>query len=249
MFATNYTGNKVSGLHKIGSLVHNSLIFMWNQCISILFDENKKNINENQFGFKPIPLKGVRPIFAYSTYKSEMKQLITRIKYNKDRVAIDYGGNLLARLIFSICSKLNAKSIYIIPVPSSNVSFSKREYAHTVMLVEACINSLKKMVLDSTLNSLLVNTSLQMLICLKNNALKPQTSCKTKKERVNNIQNQFSISPQLLNRIENDSYSLYFIIDDVVTTGATLNSAAITLTSAVNSSSIYCVAIAHKELT
>lgn len=151
----------------------------------------------------------ITALFPY--HHNVIKNLLWRLKYKQAGEVADILAPYLADVLLETSideSVLNLKSepIILIPSPMSKLRKRARGFNQAAKLAEA----LAKIHPDS----FVVNENLVKKI----KETKPQVTCRTRAERLNNIKNAFSANvPQELR------YRQFVVIDDVSTTGATIN--------------------------
>jgi len=120
--------------------------------------------------------------------------------------------NFLARCLRTIFSSLIEESVFdekryvLIPIPLSKKRFRERGY-----------NQVEK-VIRSALTSLPASVSLSTTVLKRTRETLPQTTL-SRSKRLTNMQEAFSVSENL------DTNCTYIVVDDVMTTGATMQAA------------------------
>ncbi|TYB30690.1 MAG: ComF family protein [Candidatus Mcinerneyibacterium aminivorans] len=135
-------------------------------------------------------------------YNDAMARLVHEFKYNKNM-------DLLKYFSIKICEGYNKyfeenKIDEVIPVPISKQRKKERGYNQSVKLLKKIERKIKSNILIRTRDT------------------KPQSSFKNDKKRVKNIKNAFKV-------IKDISGKNLLIVDDILTTGATLNEISRTL--------------------
>lgn len=134
-------------------------------------------------------------------YDENSKNLIYKFKYNDKTYLSKY----FAKWIYkNIHTSINDYQ-YIVPVPLHRKRMRKRFYNQSSLIASYLAKLSKKTFLPNLL--------------IKNRYDVPQTSL-TKKQRLKNVKSSFAINPKLQSKIEGTKILL---IDDVYTTGSTLN--------------------------
>lgn len=149
---------------------------------------------------------------AATSYNEEaVRKLIWQLKY-RGRT-----GNAapLAKLLLHYLETCNLKleTFLVVPVPLSKTRLRKRGYNQATLLAKILSENLKLPVVDNA------------LIRIKD--APPQAEVRDWETRKTNIQNSFSVADSALIKNKN-----VILVDDVFTSGATLNEAAKTLKSA-----------------
>lgn len=144
----------------------------------------------------------VRGVAAFS-YSKAMKRSMYGFKYNNRREYGKYYADVIWEKFGSTIMSWNADAL--IPVPLHSARFRKRGYNQAQVLAKE-LGKLSGIKLDD-----------EMLVRVKNT--KPQKEL-TDKERNNNIESAFQI------RINDLKYSKVILVDDIYTTGATINECA-----------------------
>lgn len=121
---------------------------------------------------------------------------------------------------------LYQQKILLVPIPQYLSRTKNRGYNQSEILVEKIF-------------ALSPNNFLRKEVLIKIKNTPSQVSCQTREQRLNNIKNSFAIKPQ-----ENLGGKIVCLIDDVATTGATLNEAIAVLQTG-NPKHIFAIAVAH----
>ena len=166
-------------------------------CLSEFRMSSKIN-NHRYYGRKLIN----KEIYASNFFKNKLLQkMIHEIKYNGNKGTAYVLGIELGYLIKDSC---NYKEFdFIIPVPTSEIKKLKRGYNQSELIANGVSKIIKKPILINHL--------------LRENNLRSQINS-DKYKRWKNVDQQYKLAKPL---IENSNILL---IDDVVTTGATINS-------------------------
>lgn len=163
-----------------------------------------------------------KKVRAVGTYTSPLSEMVHFLKYSrKTRIAKRLG--ILMGNVFKSDSELNSTDI-IVPVPLHRVRQRERGYNQSKLLA--------KVVADITSKRLVVDA------VIRKKPTKSQTLLSSE-ERVINLKNAFEVvAPE---RIKGRKVVL---VDDVLTTGTTLEEMAKTLVGA-GANSIYCLVLAR----
>lgn len=190
-----------------------------------IFPESKEAslLKENQTDIKEL-YRGhyINNVIFLSNYKNPLiKAAIKENKFHNNQTAT----NLLARLLESWL-KDQPNNLVFIPIPLSKKRQRMRGY-----------NQVTK-VLTGTKYSLSINED----ILIRKSDTKPQSGL-TKTDREQNVKNCFICKNKKLNELKDVTI---VIVDDVITTGATMNEARATLAPHLPSSvKLICLSIAH----
>lgn len=160
-------------------------------------------------------------LFIFASYKGPMRKIIHAIKYEG---------------IFAACSDLAKLSLstysnqfnfdYLVPVPLSNQRLGERGFNQTERLAKVIGKELGKEVVN---------------ILQRNRNTKPQFDLSFD-ERKLNLSEAFSLSKNL--KTKNLKGLSFCIVDDVMTTGATLEECAKVLKES-GANKIYLIVVAH----
>ncbi len=214
---------------------------LWNQFLSILFPEHCIGCGrggtalcalcERTITGKPTALS--RSTAALFDYKNPLvKKAIWALKYDRHLSLGNYFGIALYREFFKHLARSSGKSgdIYIIPVPSSSGTLRERGDNHAEKIAESIVKCAAK-------DGFLLVADAHILY--KEKETKRQVETKDKKERLANLRGAFAVKNA--ERIEGKTVVL---IDDVITTGATLREARAVL-KAFGPKRILAIAVAH----
>lgn len=164
-----------------------------------------------QVGFDTTMLK---TIFGY--YNPLCRQAIWEIKYRANKKLIRDFSLLLYEFILEELTDLetfaNFKKPILIPIPSSKTRLREKGFNQCVLITRELIK------IDSERNG--NNFTANENFLFKNTDTLHQARVSNRKTRLKNLKNTFSVNmPAELNTENNSSY---IIIDDVITTGATM---------------------------
>ncbi len=161
-------------------------------------------------------------IYTAIEYNSAGKKLIHALKYKSPYVLCD----LFAKWLFLFHQHKIAQYDVIIPVPIHNIKLKKRGYNQAAILAKRLSGiSCKKYLLDMLIKTR--NTKSQTLL--------------NQHERLYNIANTFAINPKYSDFL---SYKNVLLVDDVITTGATVVECANTLFASRNIRGVACISAA-----
>jgi len=163
-------------------------------------------------------------IAAPYLYKGTIVPAIHRFKYGQKRVLADYLGPLLAD--FAACLFTEINGAITMPVPLHPKRLRERGFNQSLLLAGYVANELK--------------TGLDFLSLIRLRYTSPQTGL-IKNERKKNVSGAFKvINPDAVKG------KTIFMIDDVATTGNTLNECARTLKMA-GCREVFCLVIARTQ--
>lgn len=177
----------------------------------------------------PSPHKNL-PQWVHAVYSYKhpiIQKSIWHLKYKNGRAFAEIYGTVL----YNILAKDNSghSTRYIIPIPISNKRLRERGYNQTILLLGK-ICSLDREHLFQNGSALLVRHEKGIR----------QAKTQTKQERLENIRGSFQATQEL------DPQAMYILIDDVVTTGATLREARAALEErGASTTNITALTIAH----
>jgi competence protein ComFC len=146
-------------------------------------------------------------IYVAAQYDGVIKKLITTFKY-KSVIAI---GEILAELLWHCVAFPQAD--YVTFVPISKKKLQQRGFNQAERICKK-LSELSRIPYQSSV--------------IKTVETKPQAGTTSKSERLENVRNSFVIDPQFLISIRNNVSKplTMLVIDDVTTTGTTLNEVA-----------------------
>ena len=176
--------------------------------------------------------RGALQIFAGSKYTPTLSQIILAAKEDNQVQARAFLAERLNQSLeralaeISVRRELAISKIVIIPIPSRRLADRKRGFAHIELLVTQLMN------LNKTLN-------IQVLNCLSHSKKVSDQTSLNFHERAVNMKGAFVVDRIKYLEIypTKNSNSVVFLIDDLVTTGATVqaaNSALLTLGGSVD---------------
>ncbi len=178
--------------------------------------------------------KSIKYEFEYArsvcSYGGIAKKIVSRFKYN-DNLHI---ANYLAKSML-VCFLENFKNCNIIcPVPIHSKSLRQRTFNQSALIILAFIKLLKK----SDINIRYIPD----LLC--KTKLTARQNTLSRDQRLQNVKNSFCL---------NDKYDIknqkIIILDDVITTGATINECSKTIKKNVKSAKIYAISYARTTLS
>ena len=176
--------------------------------------------------------RGSLQIFAGSKYSPSLSRIILAAKEDNQLQARAFLAERLNQSLkralkeISLRRELAIREIVIIPIPSRRLADRKRGFAHVELLVTQLMN------LNETLN-------IRVLNCLSHSKKVSDQTSLNFHERALNMKGAFVVDRIKYLEIypTKNSNSVVFLIDDLVTTGATVqaaNSALLTLGGSVD---------------
>lgn len=187
--------------------------------------------NEGELKRAYLNLKGISPILLYKDPK--VKSLIWEIKYHRNPKAIKIGALLLFEAIKEdiLEKELFEKNKYtIVNIPTSKNKFINKGFCHTNLL---CLE-IEKLIKNDEFLSTIISYDQNILEKIKDT--KPQSHTESRDQRLKNLSRCF--------KIKNFTENHIILIDDVVTTGTTIEEAVKTLNkSGINK--ISCYTLSH----
>ncbi len=177
-------------------------------------------------------------VFAIFSYKDKLvRKMIWQMKFRECHwVSELFAQFLCEKILRTIASDKRMKEIFLVPIPLHHKRLAERGYNQCEWLCDGILKNIQR--------AKIVDVQATQRIIYHKNILK-RTKYRTKQswssraERLRNSQNIFAVS-----NISQVSGRDFILIDDVVTTGATLNEARRTLLAA-GASSVICFVIAH----
>ena len=145
-----------------------------------------------------------REIYAFKFFKNKLLQkMIYEMKYNGNKETAFVLGIELEFLVQNVCKTKNQNFDFIIPVPVSEIKKRARGYNQSEYIANGISQVIKLPVLKDRLK--------------RRNNLRSQVN-KSKFNRWSNVDEQYYLSKNL------NGINKVLLVDDVVTTGATINS-------------------------
>jgi ComF family protein len=140
--------------------------------------------------------------YALGKYEGILKPLINQLKFANKPLAAKVLAEFFVSCVYPRISMLDDAPEALIPIPLSAWRYSKRGYNQSLLLAEAIGQLINIPVIES----------------LSRNRHTKAQSALGKSERLDNLHNAFCVKTDI-------TFEHIAIIDDVVTTGATINSA------------------------
>lgn len=218
-------------IHRIYNTILDAL-FPLSETEKKLFAMNEETAMNTLPKAPPVPI----PAFAIFAYKNEMvSKLIWNIKYKKSQKAIRIASYALFMKIQTILNdtytKENTvlpKKIYLLPIPITKRRRRERGFNQCELLIKE-IENIQNSMGDKYRFRLYSNFNL----LIREKHVSRQT-LKDRQERLAGAKNIFGINSKELNAVKDSlplDNILFFVIDDVITTGSTMLDAVKTLNS------------------
>lgn len=181
----------------------------------------------------------IKAIFNYKT--TLCRQAIWEIKYRANRKLIQDFSLILYEYIIEELADLetfnNFRNIILVPIPSSKNRQREKGFNQCVLIARELIRIDRQ---RKEKNFYLLENFL-----LKKVDTPHQTKVSNRKKRLENLKNTFLVNLEVLPKGEISNYS-FIIIDDVITTGATMRESFCTLqTAGISLNKIRGFALAH----
>lgn len=154
-------------------------------------------------------------------YDGDIVKLIHELKYDSKA----YIGEYLSEFLVDEYLKDKFNADFVVPIPLNPKREKQRGYNQALMLCKAFSTELNMQV-DSTNLIRVVDT--------------PTQTALNKEERMHNLEHAFCIVDKKLFKGKN-----ILLIDDVYTTGATMDEASKTLIKSGGANAVYCLSVAH----
>ncbi len=149
----------------------------------------------------------IHSLFSYKD--SRMKKAMWLIKYkNRKRLAKTFGQALHDLMLEELSEYIQferAPTVVFIPIPISRKRLQKRGYNQAELIASSVCTLLNN-----------PHITIENNLLKKTNETKRQSHSKSRRERLKNIIGSFAVTERC------DPRSIYILIDDVTTTGATL---------------------------
>ena len=167
-----------------------------------------------------------REIYAFKFFKNKLLQkMIYEMKYNGNKDTAFVLGIELGFLVQNVCKSKNQDFDFIVPVPVSEIKKQARGYNQTEYIANGISQVIKRPVLKDRLK--------------RRNNLRSQVN-KSRYNRWSNVDDQYYLARNF------NGINKVLLVDDVVTTGATINS-CIKALQAVNNLEISIAALAGNK--
>lgn len=165
-------------------------------------------------------------LFAYCDER--VKNLVWEIKYYRNQKVTETVGALMAEKIQKMFTG-KSSAHFLVPIPLTAKRLRERGYNHTELLAQSILKNLPE------------NFVLAADVLKKIRHTPKQHSLENRDDRFINIAGAFEVPAAMIASVKNQRV---IIIDDVVTTGATVNDATRALFSA-GAQSVTVYAVAH----
>ena len=146
------------------------------------------------------------PVFTVTNYSNETSKLLVALKDKGQSALVIELAQLLRPVIENL--PFSETASYIVPAPSRPENFSKRGFHPTLLLAQALAPQ---------------NQALQVLNCLRFSRSVMDQVGLSARQRLDNLHMSMSLNQPVMGRV-------CYILDDVVTTGATVSEAKRVLT-------------------
>ncbi len=166
-------------------------------------------------------------IHALLPYAKNVQPLVLEAKFHNNQRAHELLGFVLAHHLQILAQKTHL-SFCLVPIPLGKRRFKERGYNQVEEIARKAL-------------ALMPETQLASSLLVRTRETLPQTSL-GRKERKENMQNAFMLSADSLRAL--DAHTLFIILDDVTTTGATLLAACMAL-ERTGAKNIVGIALAH----
>ena len=167
-----------------------------------------------------------REIYAFKFYKNKLLQkMIYEMKYNGNKDTAFVLGIELGFLVQNVCKSKNQDFDFIVPVPVSEIKKQARGYNQSEYIANGISQVIKRPVLKDRLK--------------RRNNLRSQVN-KSRYNRWSNVDDQYYLARNF------NGINKVLLVDDVVTTGATINS-CIKALQAINNLEISIAALAGNK--
>jgi ComF family protein len=181
---------------------------------------------------RTIEIQGLSIETPFSYRDPIIKKLIWLLKYRGSNRAATLAASALISLYQEYLAELihfsGNRSLLLIPIPSSNSRVRARGYNQAELLADALLRSIGETYLENGFT-----------VLARSRETESQTKMKNRSERLRNPKDSFRILyPEKIAGRE------ILLLDDVVTTGATLREAKRVLKSA-GAKKVHCFALAH----
>lgn len=181
-----------------------------------------------------------KTLSIYSYKNKLVDELLWKLKYHHcGDVAIVFGKTIAEEFVKNIKKDFSqVDNIILIPIPLTKGD--RRLFNHAELIAKELMTNILKIISDNPKHH---NILLYPNLLIKNTK-KKQAHTKDKLERFENIKNSFEINTSVKIPIGDN---FYIIVDDVTTTGATINEARVTLSKFLNvpQNEIQAITIAH----
>ncbi len=181
-----------------------------------------------------------RGIYALFDYRDPLiKKALWNLKYGNVSELAEIVAPLMHNEIIEILSEeyalLEAKNIVVVPIPTSGDKTKKRSYNHAYKIAEAVVAYQNK----------IIGQHWQLVDPLiKIKKTQRQAMVKGRDKRIKNIQGAYQIKREFLQSKNSLPDAFFIIVDDITTTGASINEAMRAL-KPLNPRHVFGITIAH----
>ncbi len=211
------------------------ILALWKSLLDLLFPGHSTVALEAYFRSLP-PLPRVDGTTVLAPYRHPViRSAIWDVKYRGNRAVIELFAEKLLPLLDAerraFCAAYPDGDCILVPIPSSKKRRRSRGFNQTELLAKAVILKDKNMSFKTFVfgNNVLYRVK----------DTKAQSTIKDRKTRLENPQGSFGTYPESISK-----KALYILLDDVLTTGATLSEAKKTLLTA-GACTVICAVLAH----
>jgi len=167
-----------------------------------------------------------RPLFtraiSHGAYADELRELIHLLKYHQVRPASGVLGRMLAQAAEPLIASFTSQPILVVPVPLHASKFRERGFNQSELIARSAIRELGRQAGACPASKLELLTT----VLLRRRATESQVGM-TREQRRENIRGAFAVAGK-----EQVAGREVLLVDDVVTTGATVSECARTLLGA-----------------
>jgi len=202
-------------------------------CGRLLAADNKERVCEDCWSRiiylnRPIDIKlSLERIWSVAVYDGVLRELIHQFKYKEKKYLANPLGKLLVDFVEEYLEE--ERFDYIIPIPLEKARQKKRGYNQAELLARVLGEAVNKPILTNLVK--------------RRKKTKPQFGLK-KEERFENLSGAFEISESVKKDVATIAGKTVLLLDDLATTGATLDECARALKRA-GVSEVYALVLAH----
>ena len=190
-----------------------------NRCVrcqregGIFCDRCKKYISIINPGYVMNDMYGFEKLLVAGLKEGWFERLVRDFKYRGRRDYGEFLADKLGEVIFGEVKRIEIRKIVLVPLPTIRKHIRERGFDHTLRLCFELENFLQK-----RLDDFGISVEYQSLLVRKNKTVQVG---KEKKERVKQAEKAYGIREG----VEIENKTLYILVDDVTTTGASLTAA------------------------
>ena len=212
---------KSKQLYRVKIPIENFILDMVlpNRCVrcqrggGIFCDRCKKYISIINPGYVMNDMYGFEKLLVAGLKEGWFERLVRDFKYRGRRDYGEFLADKLGEVIFGEVKRIEIRKIVLVPLPTIRKHIRERGFDHTLRLCFELENFLQK-----RLEKLGMKVEYEDLLVRKNKTVQVG---KEKKERVKQAEKAYGIREG----IKIDANTLYILVDDVTTTGASLAAA------------------------